>query len=382
MLSEPDRLISSILKHDRKTNTYKFALLRAINDVVLSFLDLSPQGEEVAVPLRLIAELWFAYYFPFMDDERPILQGRRPNRDGQVSNDMGFRPALTNFRRQWRVLYGDDPGDGYFIINQMRRSRGKAEYPPSLVVSYEQALAAIMKAVQQPIRYAGVGEWSVFSKPVPARNCAQAMLLPGTQPSDLCMRISADLWKGFRTFSLWIEALCVHEWSLYVARIPQDSHHIERGTVYTLLTARPDNRRPLTWERNQIELLLMDGRRFTCPWTHKALVCLEDLDIDHIVPVAIYPSNELWNLVPADRAFNQHIKRDRLPKPERLEAARPHIVNTYTQYRASAALNLILLEDAALRFTRLHSGDFAEGLSDSVIRFVAALREIRNIAEF
>ena len=38
-----------------------------------------------------------------------------------------------------------------------------------------------------------------------------------------------------------------------------------RGDVYTLLTDRPDNRRPLDWERNQIDLLMMEGRVFECP---------------------------------------------------------------------------------------------------------------------
>jgi hypothetical protein len=32
-----------------------------------------------------------------------------------------------------------------------------------------------------------------------------------------------------------------------------------------LLTNRPDNRRPLDWERNQIDLLMMEGRVFDHP---------------------------------------------------------------------------------------------------------------------
>lgn len=377
-----DRLISSILKHDRKTNSYKFALLRAVNDIVLSFLNVNPNGRNVAIPLRLIAEWWLAYYFPFMDEERPILQGSRARRDGRLQHDMAFRPALTDFRRQWRLIYGDNAGDGYFIINQMRRSRGRAEYPTNLVTSYERALAAIIEAVQMPIRYAGIGEWSVFSKPIPSSLVTQAVLLPGTQARDLCTVIPADLWEGFKTFSLWVEALCVHEWSLYVARVPQDGYQVERGIVYTHLTARPDNRRPLTWERNQIEMLLLDGRRFTCPWTHKVLSSLDDWDIDHIIPIVVYPSNELWNLVPADRAFNQHVKRDRLPKIERLQAARPHLANTYAHYKISSALSSVLREDVALRFNSLQEENLVESLSEAVIRFVEALGETRNVAEF
>lgn len=382
MFNEPAQLISGILKHDRKTNSYKFALLRAINDIVLSFLDVDPDGRDVAVPLRLIAELWFAYYFPFVDEEKPIFQGNRSARDGTVRNDMGFRPALTAFRRQWRALYGDNPGDGFWIINQMRRSRGKADYPANLIDSYSQTLSAIIKAVQQPIRYAGPGEWTIFPRPIRAKQAVNALLLPATHEDELCLLISASLWEGFKQYSLWIEALCVHEWSLYVSRVLQNGDRVERGTVYTLLTARPDNRCPLTWERNQIQILLLEGRHFTCPWTHKRLLHLDDIDIDHIIPIAIYPSNELWNLVPADRQFNQHIKRDRLPKTERLQAARPHLVNIYAHYHASNALKPVLLEDISLRFGGVRYDQLPDSLSDSVIRFVSALRETRNLAEF
>jgi hypothetical protein len=70
-------VISSILKHDRKQNTYKFALLRAINDTVFSFPDMLGHGCDVAVPLRTLARYWVAYYWPFTNSAGPIYQGQR-----------------------------------------------------------------------------------------------------------------------------------------------------------------------------------------------------------------------------------------------------------------------------------------------------------------
>jgi hypothetical protein len=54
-----------------------------------------------------------------------------------------------------------------------------------------------------------------------------AIRVPGTQPSDVCV--------------------------------------VDRGAVYRLLTDQPDNRRPLTLERNRIDLLLLEGPSFECP---------------------------------------------------------------------------------------------------------------------
>jgi len=47
--------ISTILKHDRKINTYKIALIRAINDLALSYPGLNLFKQDIAIPLQMIA---------------------------------------------------------------------------------------------------------------------------------------------------------------------------------------------------------------------------------------------------------------------------------------------------------------------------------------
>jgi len=44
------RVIGTILKHDRRVTSYKLALVRALNDVVLSFPDVDADGQYIAVP--------------------------------------------------------------------------------------------------------------------------------------------------------------------------------------------------------------------------------------------------------------------------------------------------------------------------------------------
>ncbi|MFM6909295.1 MAG: hypothetical protein ACKPKW_09185, partial [Dolichospermum sp.] len=67
---------STILKHDTKVTSYKIALLRAINDIVLSFPDLRNFQTDVAIPLKLLAQFWVAYYWPFVNPDSPIYQGK------------------------------------------------------------------------------------------------------------------------------------------------------------------------------------------------------------------------------------------------------------------------------------------------------------------
>ena len=377
-----DKVISTILKHDSKTTSYKIALLRAINDVVLTYPDLSTFQLPVAIPLKLLAKFWVAYYWPFVDPAQPIQQGQRATRNGMARNDMAFRPALSDLRVQWEQVVGglNNPADGFFLINELKSTRKWQNYPDSLSKSLSHSVRTISRTIEKPIRYAGPGEWSIFSRPQSYSTLSgSAVEVPGTVGHDRCLVIPLELWETFRHMSLWIEALCIHEWCLFTEKVSD----VDRGIIYSLLTARPDNRRPLTWERNQIDILMMEGAKFTCPWTQKQLTKGTAYDLDHILPIAVYPTNELWNLVPSEPKFNSHQKRDRLPTSERLAIARPHLEQTYQRYGSASKLAAILAEDAARRFARIQlDKNFESGLASAVVDLVEEVAELRNLARF
>lgn len=373
--STGEQLLATILKHDSKTTSYKFALLRALNDVVLGHPDLALTDElPVAVPLVRLAEWWLAYYWSFADPERPIRQGRPARRGDTTGHDMGLRPALAQLRAAWQTLVvgPDRPGDGYFLLTELRTPRRRAQYPAELLAAYEQARKAAIVALHMPIRHAGTGELGVFPAPVRLRDVV-ATPLPGTDPAERCLLVPAYLWRACHRLSLYVEALCVHEWSLFTEQLGAAS----RGEVYALLTARPDNRRPLSWERNQIDVLLLEQHRFACPWTGKVITHPDDYDLDHLLPLSFYPVNELWNLLPVDRTFNQRVKRDRLPSAESLAAARPGLAASYGTYGQSTALGSALQQDATLRFGKLASGDFAAQLAARAVAFIDDVATVR-----
>lgn len=156
--------------------------------------------------------------------------------------------------------------------------------------------------------------------------------------------------------------------------------------MYRLLTSRPDNRRPLTWERNQVDILLMEGAEFVCPWTARRIRGRGEYALDHLVPVALYPINEIWNLVPSDPHYNSHIKRDRLPTAERLERSAPHLTVAYANYERLDSTSRALHEDTRLRFYALMGGpgleSFPANLSRAVVQFISQVDDSRNWARF
>ncbi len=126
----------------------------------------------------------------------------------------------------------------------------------------------------------------------------------------------------------------------------------------------------------------MEGRVFACPWTGKSLRRPIDYDLDHLLPVSVYAINGLWNLAPADRLFNQHIKRDRLPSHDLLVAAAPRLELAHQHYTSSSLLADVLRQDVAARFTRAGSAPDPRAITSVVIDFLDRAAEARNLPRF
>ena len=379
--------ISTILRHDSKQTSYKIALLRSINDVVLNYPDLDARGRDVAVPLLTLAERWMAYYWPFVQPGAPVYQGHRGALKGKMRNDIAFRPALTHLRSLWeRDHPGGNPSDGFFLVNDFQIERKRSTFTEDVINAYRAARSKVADAIRYPIKHAGPGHWSVFPKPKPLYQLdGNVRALPQAKGNYACLVIRSDLWDTFRRLSLWVEALCIHEWCLFTETVQQEGETpADRGDIYRLLTDRPDNRVALTWERNQIDLLLMEGNTFVCPWTERTLAQSADYAIDHLLPLSAYPINELWNLVPVDRDFNSNVKRDRLPSESSLHKAEPHLIRAYETYLHQRELERALRQDVGLRFADLDADPqpFPVAVTRATTRFIKQVARARNLARF
>ena len=141
MSSLPGSTISAILRHDSKVTSYKIALLRAINDVVLAFPDLASGEQAVAIPLRKLADRWITYYWPFVDPQAPILQGPVSQRDGQTRHDMSFRGELARLYSAWEQFIDStvQPSDGYLLVADMRVERLREQLLPQVLAALKPA---------------------------------------------------------------------------------------------------------------------------------------------------------------------------------------------------------------------------------------------------
>lgn len=295
---------------------------------------------------------------------------------------------MTNLRLQWEQIIGCESAqsDGFVILDDMKVKSKRASYPEGFAQSYRSTITSICSAIEMPIRYAGNGEWSIFQKPEILSKLLPTTTLPNSNPNDKCLIISGKLWETFEDMSLWVEALCVQQWALFceaVSKSDIDSGIVSRGVAFEMLTDKKNSRKPLTWERNNINIPILEGQRFICPWTETAITTTA-YDLDHLIPVSAYPINELWNLVPSDSYFNLHGKRDRLPSLAKMIQATPILGDTYKKYLNSNVMSPILHEDVALRFTTVDfsKSDLENEIARVASNFVLKIAEARNLPRF
>ncbi len=193
---------------------------------------------------------------------------------------------------------------------------------------------------------------------------------------ELCIVVPDVMWEGFKFYSMFIDALCIHKWSVFTENATQEVEGVSRGSVYQALTDRADSRRPLSWERNRIDLLLMDGKQMRCFWTGKPLG-LGGYDVDHIIPISTYPINELWNLVPAEPTFNQHVKRARMPADEWRTLLPARLTETYGFYERRPNRSDALHRSSRLRFTGEQASTLSN-LAETVITMVFSVTGSKN----
>lgn len=90
-----------------------------------------------------------------------------------------------------------------------------------------------------------------------------------------------------------------------------------------------DPRRDVGFARRRA-LTVLEERDLHCVWTGRKLTA-DRLDIDHCLPWAARPCEDLWNLMPSSPAVNRHGKRDKLPAPDVLERSEDRIMSWWEQ---------------------------------------------------
>lgn len=293
--------LQSVLFEDRKTATYKLALLRALCDIAqttpaLRFLNES----DVAVPLGLVIERWIAYYWPLMG--LPQLTGSRR---------MEFEAPLSELSQ----LFSGD----YFAF---RRGLESDRLDTAAIKALQTVASVIAKTLRRgPIEHSGtaLGD-ATFTWMAAPKQRAVPPLTSLTHNYGLLV-LSGGLWREFRENGLWFADSVLLQWAELVNRFTAGK--ISVGDVLARLVATQDSER----DTQAARLLYSEKPDLACVWSDKPLAG-RAFEVDHILPWALTHSNDLWNLMPAAPRVN-HEKSDRIPAFEFFVDRKPEIVENW-----------------------------------------------------
>ncbi|MDO6427172.1 methyltransferase domain-containing protein [Thalassotalea sp. 1_MG-2023] len=307
--------IRHVAINDGKSATHKLALLR----VLLRIADGHPGavlrrescqfGDRVILPVGLVALYWCHQYKDLIDTHQLY---QTPNK----SPNMGFMKPDG-----WHKLTHRTASD-YRIGNLFTGDDAKA--------LYKTISAAVGNIKTMPCRFITLPNsdetvFEVTSKSVKAKDSIFLDLNTLEQWGEFSL--PETTWLAFNRYACWIEPVLVSEWVKTMASYsgnveyssPQKQFHLYQALNWL------EPKRTTVEVRSRFEQLKIqqpNSELMQCVWSAKSLK--QHYDIDHSMPFARWPNNDLWNLLPTDRNVNNQ-KRDRLPTEHKLKTAKGRI---------------------------------------------------------
>lgn len=309
--------IRHVAINDGKSATHKLALLRVLLRIAdghpgaVLRRESSPFGDRVILPVGLVALYWCHQYKDLIDTHK-IFQ--TPNKNP----NMGFIKE-----------------DGWHKLTDLRSSDyriGNLFSGDDAIALHKTLSAAVSNIKTMPCRYIKLPNndntvFEVASRTVKAKDSIFLDLQTLEQWGEFSLPEST--WLAFNRYACWIEPVIVSEWVKTMAGYKGNAQYKLPENQYYLYQALnwEEPKRTTTEVRKRFEQLqytLPKSEQIHCIWSDKLLK--NKYDIDHSIPFARWPNNDLWNLLPTDSTVNNQ-KSDRLPTEQKFKHAKERMQN-------------------------------------------------------
>ncbi len=294
--------VESVLTRDKKTATYKLALIRAFSEVAIIEYKTARWLENgmVGIPLSVIAEKWLYYYWPIFESTTFIPQIR--GEEVSCSKPVAFRASLTELI----IKYKRKGGLNQFVLD-FRSNRIDKDTMKLLNVVLHKIAYTI---VSGPVTYAGgsLESGRLFKYD---RNNREILL-------------NSEIWIELSLMGYWIRDAVLLRWAELTADLARKE--MTPSDVIDLLLVTPAGERDVVDAR----VLYSSLSQKECTWTGRNIK--SDFDVDHIIPFSLWHNNDLWNLVPVLPSVNNQ-KRDRLPSRDLLSDRKECLIHYWEALR-------------------------------------------------
>lgn len=350
--AEGVRTFGRIIETDRKTTTYKLALLRAVchaNRTMGTAVRFS--GTRALIPAGPLIEAWIGYYWQ-------LAAGARMPAQINGGRALGFGADLEALIRCFK-------GSWSLCKNTMDTA-----FDGDTKTRVTALFAAVATALKKgPVTYiqdeAGHPVFTLDgARPSAMRAAADRR---GLLAACGTLSLPASLWFELNRSAPWVEDAVLIEWARVSARMEALS---KTGTPYNTaeILARllpPDTDRDVHTARLLYQDCLKTGGTLRCAWSGRALRT-STLAVDHMLPWARFHNNDLWNLVPSHRQVNGQ-KSDKIASLDRLYAARDGIINAWQYTRQCRPVLFAAQAEIALLNRALPANHWETPLFDALL---------------
>jgi len=351
------REFNAILQRDAADTTYKYALLRALVEIVEhQYHHVSYLNEDwVSLPLGLIVEKWLYYYYFFIAHDLPQRHREAPR------SASGSRLAFRTVFKFITDYYTTRGGMAAFA-----RDLRKKGIPPDIEKPFKLLLHKIRYTITRyPMKHLGFSLYGDHYQVVTFERVGHHRIQKGPFTRETLIttlgtaRLRRRYFETFRHiggFATGTEAIFA-QWARFTEKANPEVPVSLADAMQALLTSEEDERNVIAAKELFMEKI-NSGDKLNCVWTGKLIRDRKALAIDHAIPFSQWGCNALWNLLPVTRAVNAS-KSDRIPDPELVNLQRHKIIECWSAFHSS-------------RFKRLFESDFRLTLAGMQVDFSAS----------
>ena len=298
--------------NDNKSSTYKLALLRSLLRIAEGHPGavLSQSDDCVELPLGLVSLYWMKLY-------KPLVDTFAMQQNSNANKGLGFIKETG-----WQQLRSIANNDLYLGANYSN-SAG------NIATNLHQTLKDISSTIKEmPVKHItlpGTKE-AVFSVETKTTRKPNIILLDSDYLASFgSFYLPKTIWDAMAQFSVWIEPALLNEWVLQMEKYrANENMAFTRQDYFEAL--RWDNPQPNTNKVRQRINALLTQQQVNCVWSGKNLNRAGQYAVDHAIPFARWPNNDLWNLLPSNSQINLK-KSDKLPSALKLNDCRAEIIH-------------------------------------------------------
>lgn len=335
-------VFQKIIEQESKTSTYKFALLRAIIDIISAQ---SPHIEhrqnQVAIPVFLITDKWLFYYWDLL-----------ANNYAQIHQNRSLV-----FENRLREIQNEHQLQNYWDFNKEFHQHKYKQELKSVFIDLARSLNDTI--IKNPVKYIGTsmgkGYNALFQiesgKAVRSSSINGYLDLLSNSPKLLmdsayfeALKIYGGLLSGTNSIIMnWVDFMEKQRFQntkTSSGELQEQAMHYGKPSPLAILLQSETIARDTNQIRDFWCKKIESGQSVYCTWSGQQIKKTDDLAIDHAIPFSVLFNNDYWNLFPAKNNVNSS-KSDKILTKNQLFSAKSRVFEIWATYQNAPELTTI-----------------------------------------